>query len=94
MTLLRFTVHKAELSRDGLLITNLSHEGDAVRREVATLAEIEPIAAELASAYGSPCAVWVGVANNGRKPRGFDAAARLVDRKFRNEPAQSVEVAS
>jgi hypothetical protein len=93
MALFDFTVHVATLTRDGILQTNIMPAGERTIREVATLAALEAVAVELATAYGLPCAVWVGPARGVRKPRGFDAVQRTIANVLRNPP-QAVEVAS
>lgn len=75
---------------DGPFIsTNLfSPRARKVTKTITSLAELEPLSAELAAELGEGCVVWIGPANNrARKPNGFDAETSRLGKVFRGGAA-------
>lgn len=79
----RVSAHPAELTRDGGVVVSCCSPDS--RREVVTVSavsELAAVAARVAADYGKPCAVWIGLATRGRKPRGFDAETSRISRAY------------
>lgn len=90
--------HPAELNSYGTvgdvtirtMVVNLfTGTGPRIETTITSLDALEPFAAEVAKAFGKPCAVWISLADrSARSPRGFDAAADAVGKVYREPVAE------
>lgn len=75
---------------DGMFVSTLlmsPRERKAVKT-ITSLAELEPLSAEIAAELGEPCVVWIGAENErARKPSGFDRETSRLAKVFRGGAA-------
>lgn len=83
-----FTLHGVEITMFGSPDDPL---GERVVRTITDLAQLEPLAAECAAAFGRSCVVFMGPTDRrARKPRGFEAAISAASERFRDVPPKAV----